>query len=60
MKSFTMQMDTENAVFADDPAAEIARILRKLADRIESAGNSDTGGRLLDANGNAVGTWEIE
>lgn len=53
-----------NAAFAgDDCGAELARILRKLADRIEgqSADSlaNDPGVNLFDINGNKVGTVDF-
>ena len=45
----------ENAAFQEDPAAEYARILRKVADEIEAG---RTYGVMHDYNGNRVGTWE--
>ena len=50
----TIQMD--NAAFADEPATELARILRELADAVE---NGSEGKRLLDINGNGVGQFYI-
>jgi hypothetical protein len=55
---------TTNAAFHDeagepDPAPELARILRKIANRIEAEGQqTDRGERwtVLDSNGNTVGT----
>lgn len=44
---------TDNAAFEADQRGEIARILRGLAARIE---NGQDPSRLLDYNGNAVGT----
>ncbi len=60
MNNFTMETFNSGEAF-DEPAAELARILRELADRIETAGNS---GRvaLYDLNGNRCGNasfdWE--
>ena len=47
-----LTIDTGNAAFGDDPAAEVVRILRKAAGRIE-VGDWPAG--LLDINGNLVG-----
>jgi hypothetical protein len=52
MKKFTVVIQTENAAF-EEPATELARILRELADRVE-------GGQLPpmtihDSNGNRCG-----
>jgi hypothetical protein len=48
-----------NAAFGEEPGLEVARILRKLADRAENYFDSGFGGRLLDVNGNKVGTAEV-
>lgn len=55
---FKVRIETENAAFDGDDAkrAEIARILRKLADRYESG--SEDSIPLFDANGNKVGRAE--
>lgn len=54
---FTLKLETGNAAFDDAAPAEIARILRDTAARIEFKG--DTGGKLRDINGNTVGEWEL-
>lgn len=51
----TITMD--NAAFEDEPASELARILRDLAKHIEAG---DTERRLMDSNGNHVGTFKIQ
>ena len=45
--------------FTESEGPEIARILRKLADKIEGElrQSTDEGGRLFDLNGNSVGEW---
>jgi|GEM_PF-2198320 len=48
---FTLVINTENAAFEDEPATEIARILRAIADRVDQ-GTFD--GFEWDANGNRV------
>ena len=53
--TFTLTMETDNAAFGDDPAAEISRLLREAARRVE-LGILDS--PLLDANGNRVGRFE--
>ena len=56
--TFRLTIDTDNAAFADDPGAELARILRDAADALEYTGEPVW--PLRDANGNRVGTWELE
>lgn len=55
---FNLSIETENAAFEESPAAEIARILRGVAARLESSGLPDSEGRPInDANGNRVGRY---
>lgn len=61
MAAFSLEMDLDNAAFADDPGAEVARILRDIADKVTrgqgfTIGDA-TGTPIRDANGNRVGTW---
>jgi len=51
---FTLKINTDNAAFEDDPTAEVARILRALADRLVCA-SPDESYPLRDVNGNKVG-----
>lgn len=61
---FTLKMQTANSAFLPGGpgdqsrpcAAECARILRDVADKLE-AGNRD--GSCRDANGNRVGSWAL-
>ena len=54
----TIEIETGNAAFADgNEAAELARILREAAQRIE---HGCTGFPLRDNNGNRVGYCEYE
>ena len=54
----TVKIKTGNAAFEDgNLETELARILRQLADKIE---NGYTEGKLMDINGNSVGTYELE
>lgn len=57
---FQLHIHTDNAAFEDDAPQEVARMLRKLADRLDmtSAGNDDDG-TLYDINGNKVGAWSL-
>lgn len=52
---FSIKIDSDNAAFADDPMAEIARILRETADRIDN-GTVYSSHPVGDINGNMVGT----
>lgn len=56
----TIELTTDNAAFADGNAGrEVSRILRKLATKVEDwDGETDFSARLLDFNGNKVGTAE--
>lgn len=57
----TITITTGNAAFEVSEAEEVARILRGLADRIERNNYlPDDGNRLLDSNGNKVGTVKVE
>ena len=54
----TVKLNTENDAFGDgNGGAEIARILRRLADAIEDGSSGP--GTLNDANGNRVGSWTL-
>ena len=53
---FYLNIETDNAAFTDDaPEAEIARILRRIAERVERGEQS---GDIMDVNGNRVGAWD--
>ena len=54
-----IRIGMENAAFSDgNEGAELARILRKLADRIESAGDAPRCfENIRDVNGNTVGRY---
>ena len=58
---FQLHIETGNAAFEDDNRqAELARILRELADTMErglSIGSAS--GRVYDLNGNSAGSWEL-
>ena len=60
----TFEIACDNAAFDDCSGAEIARILRDLAERIEGMGFSsasafDRNLALRDANGNKVGNFRV-
>jgi hypothetical protein len=55
--SFTLTIDNlGNAVFSDDPQAEVARILRELAEKLEDGVEF---GNIKDLNGNTVGSFSF-
>jgi len=50
----------DNAAFEDSNGIELARILRRLADRVDETERKDGDGEyLFDKNGNRVGHWEV-
>lgn len=53
---FQLQVHTSNSAFENE-SAEVARILRELAERVESG---RTSGRVFDLNGNACGNWAFD
>ncbi len=54
---FALSMNCDNEAFGNSPGHEIAIILRVAAKRLE---NGQTSGKLMDANGNAVGKFQLE
>ena len=58
---FTLQVQTRNAAFEDCQGAEVARILRALADSLEGCHVKvgSLSGILRDVNGNRVGDWKL-
>ena len=59
MSHFYLKFKTDNAAFDDGHGgrAEIARILRELARRVEGGESMDKHSNILDNNGNIVGTF---
>lgn len=55
---FTLQFEMENEAFENNPAEEAARILRHVAGMLGDD-MTETRRKVLDANGNTVGQWEI-
>ena len=55
-RRFAVLLKTTNAAFHDDNRhAEVARILRHIADQVERGA-----GACMDVNGNRVGSWGYE
>lgn len=52
---FKLEIKTGNEAFSDHPHLEIARILKKLAERLENDGFDEMYCTLVDINGNSVG-----
>ena len=50
---YIIKINCDNAAFTENPGMEVARILRKLADIVESNGLQNK--KLMDINGNSVG-----
>jgi hypothetical protein len=61
--NITITINTDNAAFHEDySGVEVARILRKLADEMETAAydqDESCGHPLMDYNGNKVGRYEV-
>lgn len=57
MPRLEISLETDSAAFSDQCPAEVARILRELAGRIESGLQLERGA-LWDINGNRVGSWD--
>jgi len=55
MRKLIIQIEMENAAFEDDAGAEVARILREIADKAEAGVIVATVGTARDINGNIVG-----
>lgn len=60
---FTLTIETDNAAFEEaGTTSEVARILRRLAEELESPylhGAASAGDPVRDINGNTVGRWEL-
>lgn len=58
--TFTVKIDTENAAFDPDPTPELARLLRAIADRIETGDDYGHFLTIYDVNGNDVGRFALK
>lgn len=52
---FTLKIDCDNAAFEDNPAREVANILRELGSKLDEGLDTPDDQPLLDSNGNKVG-----
>ena len=55
---FTVEIECDNAAFAFDPHAEVARLLARLAEAIETT--ESMAHPIFDTNGNRVGRSTVE
>lgn len=61
----TIRINMDNAAFYEpsersDNGGEVARILTKLAEKVENTHiDNDSGGLLHDVNGNKIGNWYV-
>lgn len=60
--TFKVDFGTDSDAFHREEATvttrniEIARILRQIAEQVD---NDEEGGRIMDSNGNSIGTWGV-
>ena len=54
--AFTVTIETDNEAFSRNKGREVARILRRIAERLERGEDS---GKAMDLNGNSVGKFEL-
>lgn len=55
---FKLEIETDNAAFIDPRHVELARILREVADKIET--KAPAFGPIHDINGNTVGKFNYD
>lgn len=53
---FTVKINTDNAAYADSPEYEIESNLEAIVEDLKLGVRR---GRVMDHNGNSVGTWEL-
>lgn len=60
MKSLTIYFEMDNSAFEDCEGWEAARILRKLAEKIEDWQTIEIGKEpIRDSNGNTIGLFQV-
>ena len=57
---FTLKFNTTNDAFRESLSDEVARILKKIAERVSNTGLAveEADGLITDTNGNIIGSWE--
>lgn len=60
MATFIVKFDTDNEAFQSDCDAEIARILRIIAVKVEQHGCGGSFETIHDINGNNVGRYSLK
>lgn len=60
MAKLTIQFESENAEFADNPIGETVSILMGVIARIESERSNPDGSYIRDTNGNSIGAWSFK
>lgn len=55
----TITIDMENDAFATEASFELARILRRIAQDVESSGVTESKVALRDVNGNTCGWFQV-
>jgi hypothetical protein len=58
--TFNLYIHTDNAAFDPDPTSEIARLLHKIAERVESGEDISHYLTIFDVNGNDVGRFALK
>lgn len=56
---FKVRFDCNNSAFDDNLEAEISRILRELANRVENGDCTGLFQNIKDSNGNIIGTFKL-
>lgn len=51
---FKIEFETDNSAFEDGGSYEVARVLKDIADAVESGITHDC---IMDYNGNVIGAW---
>jgi hypothetical protein len=60
VRKITIEIETGNAAFGDDPGEEIARILGEIGDKLVEGRPAGSIPPLFDWNGQRVGTVTVE